>query len=240
MSLLITGSTGILGKELKKIFPDSVCPTHNELDITNENAVNDFFASKNIDSVIHTAAITSIRICDEENQLSWKTNVDGTKNLINALKQQNDKGYFIFISTACVFHGDEKMYTEKSIPNPVNFYAMTKLVAETLVQTFSQYLIIRTNFVEKTKWPYKKAFTDRFGTYLFADDVALGIKELYECKKTGIVHLTGDKKFSMYELAKITTEDIEPMTIKEYSGPHVTMNMTLESKNWKKYQISKI
>jgi len=46
MSLLITGSTGILGKELKKIFPDSVCPTHNELDITNENAVNDFFCLK--------------------------------------------------------------------------------------------------------------------------------------------------------------------------------------------------
>ena len=48
-----------------------------------------------------------------------------------------------------------------------------------------------------------------------------------------------DKIFSMYELAKITTPEIKPMTLEDYSGPHVTINMTLDSINWKKYKISK-
>ena len=55
----------------------------------------------------------------------------------------------------------------------------------------------------------------------------------------GVLHITGDKKLSMFELAKLTTPDIKPMTLEDYSGPHVTINMTLDSINWKKYKISK-
>ena len=44
----------------------------------------------------------------------------------------------------------------------------------------------------------------------------------------------------MLELAKMTTPNIESMTVKEYSGPHLTMNMTLRSKRIKKYTISKM
>jgi hypothetical protein len=49
----------------------------------------------------------------------------------------------------------------------------------------------------------------------------------------------GDKKISMFELAKITTSEIEPMTINDYSGPRLTMDMSLDTKRWKKYKISK-
>ena len=42
---------------------------------------------------------------------------------------------------------------------------------------------------------------------------------------------------SVYELAKITTPDIRPMTIKDYSGPKLTMDMSLDSERWKKYRI---
>ncbi|MGC1709148.1 MAG: glycosyltransferase, partial [Nitrosotalea sp.] len=41
------------------------------------------------------------------------------------------------------------------------------------VNRLRDYLIIRTNFVSKKKWPYSKAFVDRFGTYLFAEDEGL-------------------------------------------------------------------
>ena len=41
-----------------------------------------------------------------------------------------------------------------------------------------------------------------------------------------------------YELAKITTPDVEPMTIKDYSGPKLTMDMSLDTERWKKYKIS--
>jgi len=239
LKILLTGGNGILGKEISKNISNCITPSRNELDVTNRKAVFDFIKINKFDLVIHTAALTSIRECENNKKNAWKINVTGTQNIVDALSIYNPNTNLIYVSTACVFKGDEKMYSEKSLPNPANFYSLTKLIGETIVQSLSNHVIIRTNFIAKKKWPYEKAFTDRFGTYLFADDVAIGIKEIYESKQKGIIHLVGDKIFSMYELAKITTPEIKPMTLGDYSGPHLTMNMTLDSINWKKYQISK-
>lgn len=237
MNILLTGTTGILGKEIKKIFPDCIAPTHEQLDIQNKDEVFDFIKENKIDAIIHTAAITSIRRCEDDKKLAWRINIEGTRNLVNAL-EQIDGGYFVYVSTACVFRGDEEMYSEDSIPHPINFYGFTKVVGESIVQSFSNFLVIRTNFTGKKEWPYEKAFTDRFGTYLFANDVAIGIKEMFESQKNGIIHLTGDKVMSMYELAKINTPNVKPMTMKDYSGPHLTKCMSLNTSKWKKYKIS--
>jgi dTDP-4-dehydrorhamnose reductase len=239
MKILITGSSGALGSELKKKFLKALTPSHNELDIMNKEQVIDFFKKNKIDVVIHTAAITSIRKCEEEKELTWKTNIDGTKNLVDGLMQTNPVGKFVYVSTACVFDGHVGMYNESSIPYPENFYALTKLLGEQEVKRLSNHLIIRTNFTARKKWPYPKAFSDRFGTYLFAEGVAGGIKDILNSDMNGIVHIVGDKKISMFELAKITTSEIEPMTINDYSGPRLTMDMSLDTKRWKKYKISK-
>ena len=53
----------------------------------------------------------------------------------------------------------------------------------------------------------------------------------------GIIHLLGDKKISMFELAKITTPNILPMTMNDYSGPRLTKDMSLDTKIWKKYAL---
>lgn len=239
MTVLITGGTGALGTELKKLFSDSLAPSREELDITDKKMVIDYIKNNNIDAIIHTAALTKIRPCEEDKPLAWKTNVEGTKNLVEAILESKKKIYFIYISTACVFDGHVGMYREDSIPYPENFYALTKLIGEHEVNKLTNYLIIRTNFVAKKKWPYPKAFTDRFGTYLFSQDVAKAIKEVYDSKLEGVVHLVGDKKISMFELAKITTPDVQPMTIKDYAGPRLTMDMSLDTTKWKKYSISK-
>ena len=237
--ILITGSSGALGSELKKKFPNAITPNHNELDITSRKNVIDFFKKKKIDVVIHAAAITSVRKCEEGRELAWKTNVDGTRNMIDALMQTNPDGKFVYVSTACVFEGNTGMYKESSIPYPENFYALTKLLGEQEVKQFHDHLIIRTNFTAKKKWPYTKAFSDRFGTYLFAGDVVNGIEDIFKSDLKGIVHITGDKKISMLELAKITTPNIESMTIMDYSGPKLTIDMSLDSERWRKYTITK-
>lgn len=239
MKILITGSSGALGSELKKKFPNAITPNHNELDITNKEKVIDFFEKKKIDIVIHTAAITSVRKCEEEKELTWKTNVDGTKNMIDAFTNSNPNGKFVYVSTACVFNGNVGMQSESSIPYPENFYALSKLLAEQEVKKASNHLIIRTNFTAKKKWPFPKAFSDRFGTYLFAEDVANGIVDVLNSDMSGIIHIVGDEKMSMFQLAKITTPDIESMTMDDYSGPKLTMDMSLDSEKWKKYKISK-
>ena len=237
MVTLITGGTGILGKELRNLYPNALCPSHSVLDISNRKMVFDFFKNNDIDIIIHTAAITNIRQCENEKSLAWLTNVDGTKNLVDASLNSNSKIKFLYVSTACVFDGHVGMYDENSVPYPENFYALTKLIGEQHVSKLSESLILRTNFVGRNKWPYPKAFTDRFGTYLFADQVTKGIDDVLKENLDGIVHIVGDKKISMFELAQINTPDILPMTLSDYSGPNLTIDMSLDTKVWKKYQL---
>ena len=99
--------------------------------------------------------------------------------------------------------------------------------------------IIRTNFVPNQKWKYPKAFVDRFGTYLFTGQVAQGISEVLQKKEKGIIHIVGDKRISMYELARLAgSPDVGKLTLDEYQGPPVTVDMSLSTKRWKKYKIA--
>ena len=237
MKTLITGGSGILGTELKKLFPNSLFPSHSDLDITNNEMVFDYFSKNEFDLIIHTAAMTSVRQCESEKKSCWNTNVVGTKNLVDATTEFRSNSKFIYVSTACVFDGHTGMYKESSVPYPENFYALTKLIGEQFVKNLKNHIIIRTNFVGKQKWMYPKAFTDRFGTYLFAENVASGIREIFDANIEGTIHIVGDKKLSMYDLAKISTPSIKPMTIDEYQGPPLTMDMSLDTERWKKYTL---
>ena len=238
MTILITGVTGELGSKLKNIFPDSISPSHQDFDICDLTAVKNIFNNQKIDLVIHTAAFTSVRGCEENQLQAFQTNVQGTKNLVDGFKNSNSSGRFVYVSTACVFDGHDSMYDETSIPYPENFYSLTKLLGEYVVNQFDNSLIIRTNFVGRKKWPYPKAFTDRFGTYLFSDQVAQGIFDVFNDDVNGIVHVVGNKKISMYELAKLTTPEIQPMVMNDYVGPCLTVDMSLDTTRWKKYRLN--
>ena len=41
----------------------------------------------------------------------------------------------------------------------------------------------------------------------------------------------------MFKLAQLTTPDIKPMTLEDYSGPNLTVDMSLDSEVWEKYDI---
>jgi dTDP-4-dehydrorhamnose reductase len=240
MKALITGGTGRLGKELVKVFPESLHPTRQELGVEVKSQVDNYISEKKPDVIIHTAAVTSVPYCEENRKKAYETNVGGTENLIDVCLNHNSDCYFVLISTACVFRGDVGNYVETDLPYPKNYYALTKLLAECVVKYSGlKFLIIRTNFVAREKWPYPKAFTDRYGTYLFASDVAAAVKSIVQQKLAGIVHVCGDKKMSMFELAKITTPNVEPMTLSEYHGVPLTVDMSLSSIKTKPFKISR-
>ncbi len=235
MKLCITGASGKLGSRLRRLFPGSVAPPHSELDITKADATRKYILNGSFDTVIHCAALTSIRYCEEHREETYSVNVNGTRNLIEALGASPLKDrYFIYLSTACVFPGDapDKYYSEDDVAYPKNLYSVTKLIGEYIVNSFSKtlrVLVIRTNFIERGDWPYPTAFSDRYATYLYSDQLARAIKGLVEKKTTGLVHVCGDKRMSMYEFARLTDPKVKPMTIRDYTGPPLTMNMSLTS-----------
>lgn len=238
--ILITGRSGKLGRELLKVYPEVCAPTHEEMDITKYPDVESYLSKTEPELLIHTAALTSVRKCEKFRRRAWAINVEGTRNLVWACRIHCPRVYFVYISTACIFSGEEGNYDEFCEPDPENHYGLTKLVGECIPRELEKWLVVRTNFVAKKPWPYPKAFTDRYGTYLFSEDVAKAMKEIIDVNLTGVVHITGGKKMSMFQLAKMVSPDVEPMTMDEYAGPSLTVDMTLDSARWKKYRISEV
>jgi len=239
MKALITGGSGALGASLKKFFNGAFCPAHEEMDITDAAAVNKSILSYEPSILIHAAAATDVRWCEENRAKAWLINVEGTQNIVNALKKLNGNCYMIYMSTACVFAGEhEKYYTEEDEPYPKNYYSLTKLCGEMVSRQCPNTCIIRTNFAPKKQWKHPKAFIDRFGTYLFSDNVAQGIYDVCKKKENGIIHIVGDKRISMYELAVLAgSKSIGKIKLDEHKGPPLTVDMSLSTVRWKKYRI---
>lgn len=239
MKILITGASGALGESLRKQFPKAYCPPHKQMDVTNASSVDKAISKYNPDVVIHAAALVGIRECEDNKEKAWFTNVEGTQNIVDVLKKLNNNCYLIYMSTACVFAGEhKKYYTEYDVPAPKNFYSLTKLCGEIVARQYANACIIRTNFVPKKQWKYPKAFVDRFGTYLFSDGVAKGIADVIKKKPKGIIHIVGSRRISMYELALLTSsKNVGKITLAEYKGPPLTIDMSLSTKRWEKYEI---
>ncbi|MFA6513911.1 MAG: sugar nucleotide-binding protein [Patescibacteria group bacterium] len=240
--ILFTGGSGRLGKACKKIFPNAQYPNSTELNILDKKSIITYFLNKQINIVIHLAAMADIPLCETNQREAYETNVKGTKNIINISKKNGVK-HFIYLNTACIFPGtdNETMEDEDSLPYPKHYYGLTKYVAEEIAKTYNsqkmKVTIVRTNFTSMP-WKYPKAFTDRYGTYLFAQGVAKGLKDIVsEEPKQPIIHICGDKKISMYDYAIAGGSKVEPMTLADYQGTPLTKNMSLTSKYWKLYKL---
>lgn len=238
--IMITWWTGRLGKACKKIFPDAIYPTRFDMDITNIEMIKSFLLEKKPKYIIHLAALASIPECEKDKALAWKINVESTKNLLELAKQSWIEK-FIYLQTACIFSWENAPYNESSIPNPKHYYWFTKLVAEEIIKSYNddnfKTLIARTNFTTMP-WEYEKAFTDRFGTYLFAQWVAKWLKELLEDNKDKqVIHICWEKRISMYEYATLGWSKVWKLTIWEYDWVSLTRDMSLNTNNWHTYKI---
>ncbi len=242
--ILITGASGLLGSEFRAFLPNALAPSHQEIPVEDREKVKNYLQQhRPVDILIHLAALTKIPRCEIEKDRAWAINVQGTRNVVELAHELNPDVYVVYASTPCIFPGnhEDDFYYEDSIPNPKNFYGLTKLIGEHITtQSIKNALVFRANFVAYKKYPFERAFTDRFGTYLFAHQVAKAAIEIISERRHGVLHIVGDRKLSMYELAKLCpdSDGVKPMTINDYSGMgQLTMNMSMESKRWHKYSI---
>ena len=60
------------------------------MDITDLDSVNKAILSYKPNILIHTAALVSVRECEENKEKARLTNVEGTQNIVNALKKLNN------------------------------------------------------------------------------------------------------------------------------------------------------
>jgi len=104
-------------------------------DLRNKEDVNN--AIQNQDVIIHLAAIIP-PLADANPSLAESVNVGGTKNILDAIKEQAQKPKLIFTSSVAVY-GDRRYnpmieVTDPLAPSKGDYYAITKITAEKLIR----------------------------------------------------------------------------------------------------------
>ena len=140
MKLLFTGASGFLGNNIYSLLEEKyVIET---VGITSKDNYNVNLAweipnlTGTFDVVFHAAGKAhSIPKTEEEKQLFFDVNLQGTKNLCTALENSGIPKAFIFISTVAVYGCDSgENITEEHPLNGTTPYALSKIKAEKYLQ----------------------------------------------------------------------------------------------------------
>ena len=220
MKNLFIGASGLLGKTITS-FLTIDGPSSSLLDITKQETIISYliknYSFVKLDNVILSAAYTNSGSSNKEHSVVNKINIDGPRNLIKCINSYSLlTGYnpkIIYISSDYVFKGDRGHYSynETTFPVPNNYYAYSKAVAEEIIKTYSNYLIIRTSFCDNYIWKYEKAFVDK---YTSADKVSIIAPMIANCIcnfDEKIAHIGTERK-SVYELAKTINKEVQSIS----------------------------
>ena len=243
MKVLITGGNGFLGQHLSvylsknnfdavaagrgnsRIPPQFNIPFYS-VDFTNGPLVQEMIYALQPNVIVHAAAISKPDECEKNHPACLRQNVEATKFLIESF--ENIPGiykHFIFTSTDFIF-GEGGPHSEDDLPAPLNFYGESKLMAELVVNTFSQIkTIVRPVFIYGNIWDGLrpsflhwvknnlekqqkiKVVSDQYRTPTYVYDLCAGIEQIIIQKKSGAYHLAGKDFISPYQMA-VTTANV--------------------------------
>ena len=228
--ILVTGSNGQLGKELKKIaasFPqfDFTFLSREDLPIHHFEMVRNYFNVYHPQYLINCAAYTAVDRAEQEKDRAFQVNGEAVGVLAAICKENRTK--FIHISTDYVFDGTATVpYKEDSPTNPKSVYGASKLEGEKQALQFNpDSIIIRTSWVYSE---YGKNFVktilkllqekeeisvvnDQVGSPTNAADLAEVIMQIISSQEwqTGIYHYSNEGIVSWYDFAVAIKEIIE-------------------------------
>ncbi|MFW9996540.1 MAG: SDR family oxidoreductase [Candidatus Odinarchaeota archaeon] len=211
--ILFTGGSGLLGSEMKKLFPKARFPSHQEFDVTNYTLMEAFTKENDFQRIVHAAAFTSPPKIDKNPVEAIESNIIGTANVTKLCIRLGIK--LIYISTDYVFKGDKGQYKEEDPVYPVNKYAWSKLGGECAVHLHDNAIIIRTSFGPNA-FPYEKAFVDQWTSRESVKEIATKIAKLVNSEITGVIHI-GARRRTVFEYAKSLdpTKEVKELTTKE-------------------------
>jgi len=238
LKVLITGANGLLGSKLvetaerigHEVYSGDIAQPLQGIplcfDISDKNQVDETFDKIHPEAVIHCAAMTDVDKCETAKDLAWKINVTGTENIVEAAERS--RAYVICVSTDFVFDGEKGLYHEKDVPNPVNYYGLTKLEGEKRVQDMTEkHCIVRAsvifgstpavgkvNFalwlVDKLKRKEQvNIVTDQWNSPTLNSNMADMTLEIMERKLEGIIHVSGATRIRRYDFANLLAKTFE-------------------------------
>jgi len=264
MKVLIIGSEGMLGHDLVDILSkenEISTTTIDTLDITDIEKTIKTVKNINPDVVVHAAAFTDVDGSESNEDLAYKVNVIGTRNVAVACRKTD--AALVYICTDYVFDGTKGIsYRESDQTNPLSVYGKTKYLGEVCVkEILSKFYVVRTswlygyhgpNFITTMlnlaeKMDSISVVADQVGSPTYTVDLSKAIAELIKNPIYGTYHITNSDHCSWYEyvqeIFKIAGMNIKvnPVTTEEFgsAAPRPKYSV-LENYNWKMEGFPKI
>lgn len=257
MRILVTGSNGQLGNELRRLITTGTseigpvpaeyataeveyCDAA-ELDITDEAAVRARFDDAHYELVFNCAAMTNVDGCETNEDVAYRVNALGPRNLARACAAQD--ATLVHISTDYVFSGTEAgERIETDATGPLSAYGRTKLAGERfalaensrtfVVRTAWLYGYVGHNFVKTmlrlaNTYGAMTVVNDQFGNPTSANDLAHELLRLALTDDYGTYHCTNHGVCSWADFAQAIVAGagfdpaiVTPCSSEEYAQAH--------------------
>jgi len=177
------------------------------LDVSDSERVLEYGQRLRPDFLVHLAALTDMEYCEKHPEHAYKTNAEGTKNLVNLARELDVP--LVYISTAGIFDGEKYEYSESDDPlppAPLSVYGKSKYEGEVAARAWPKSIIVRAGwmmgggpkkdkkFINKIIKQLKagalelSVVNDKLGTPTYTYDMAKVIEYLLEHRLYGIYH----------------------------------------------------
>jgi len=220
MKVLVTGVKGQLGydvvKRLNELNIEAKGVDIDDFDLTDESAVMAGISAYDPDAIIHCAAYTAVDRAEDDQDICYHVNVNGTKNVALAAKKLNAK--MIYISTDYVFGGvGDNFYEPVDKKAPQSVYGKTKSLGEDEV-----FNLLKKHFIVRISWVFGingnnfvktmlrlgnereelNVVSDQIGSPTYTRDLAVLLCDMVQTEKYGIYHATNEGICSWAEFAE--------------------------------------
>ena len=235
MNVLVTGSNGQLGTELRRLALDS--PHHfiftdiNSLpgvetvylDISDRASIDIIAESEKVDIIVNCAAYTDVERAESEIDMAMLLNHQAVENLAGAAASRD--AALIHISTDYIFSGEGNLpIREDAVPAPKGVYGSTKLAGEKAIQKSAcRSVIVRTSWLYS---PYGRNFVktmrrlmqesgqirvvyDQVGSPTYAADLADALMQIIQGPRIegkAVYHYADEGAVSWYDFAQAIRE----------------------------------
>ena len=254
MKFLVTGSTGLVGRQVVRDLSEKnhqVYSCYNNqksekghaihLDLANLSDIEPTLKQVNPDVIIHLAAMTDVDGCEINKDLAFLINSKATEKLAKQAALQN--AFFLYVSTDYVFDGTKELWKENDKPNPLGNYGKSKLEGEKVVENLASSWCIARISTPFGLHPNKKSFplwvsdnlklkneinvlVDQFTSPTYAPNLSKMLIEISERQLLGILHVSGASRISRYEFAELISEKLN--LDKKFLKP-----ITMDKISWK-------
>lgn len=226
--ILAFGASGLVGSRFLELNNGRYkidAPDITEVDILDKRGLISYFEKSQPQTVINFAAYTNVEEAEEQkgdkNGICFQINAVGAKNVAEVCKNYNV--HLVHISTEYVFDGKkgESPYTERDIPNPINWYGHTKYLGDNFVlESGASVTIMRISMPYSAHYELKAdvvrffigrfqaneailAISDQKITTTLVDDIANALVVLTDAKPSGIYHVSARNWITPFDFANL-------------------------------------